>query len=216
MADHPRLRDRWIATVLRFHRLVLVLAVVITALAGWLASRLHVDSDLRSLLPSGDPVLVSLDRIETSFGTLGSVNIVVRGGTVDQRHAFADAVADKVADSELVRDVEYRLRSDFFADHALYYLADPEIRRRAWLGRLDHPAWTSDPNDGHAAIVRLDERRKLTRRDMALLRIPLCGQSGMEHDWQPQTLALLVDQHHFRRERVEVVISGIQLESTHT
>ncbi len=129
MADHPRLRDRWIATVLRFHRLVLVLAVVITALAGWLASRLHVDSDLRSLLPSGDPVLVSLDRIETSFGTLGSVNIVVRGGTVDQRHAFADAVADKVADSELVRDVEYRLRSDFFADHALYYLADPEMEQ---------------------------------------------------------------------------------------
>lgn len=42
-----------------------------------------------------------------------------------------------------------------------HYLADPEIRRRAWLGRLDHPAWTSDPNDGHAAIVRLDERRKL-------------------------------------------------------
>jgi predicted RND superfamily exporter protein len=129
LADHPRLRDRWIAWVLRFHRLVLILAVVVTAAAGWLASRLHVDSDLRSLLPSGDPVLVSLDRIETSFGTLGSVNIVVRDGTVAQRHAFADAVAEKVAHSELVRDVEYRLRSDFFADHALYYLADPEMEQ---------------------------------------------------------------------------------------
>jgi predicted RND superfamily exporter protein len=129
LADHPRLRDRWIAWVLRFHRLVLVLAVVVTAFAGWLASRLHVDSDLRSLLPSGDPVLVSLDRIETSFGALGSVNIVVRAGTVAQRHAFADALAERISHSELVRDVEYRLRSDFFADHALYYLADPEMEQ---------------------------------------------------------------------------------------
>lgn len=42
-----------------------------------------------------------------------------------------------------------------------HYLADPDIRRRAWLGRLDHPAWTSDPNRGHHAIVRLDQRHKL-------------------------------------------------------
>ena len=42
-----------------------------------------------------------------------------------------------------------------------HYLADPEVRRRAWLGRLDHPAWTSDPNAGHDAVVRLDRRRKL-------------------------------------------------------
>ncbi|MBK7824520.1 MMPL family transporter [Nannocystis sp.] len=129
LADSPRLRDRWIAWVLRFHRLVLILAVVVTALAGWIASRLHVDSDLRSLLPSGDPVLVSLDRIESSFGALGSVNIVVKGGSVAQRHAFADALAERASHSELVRDVEYRLRSDFFADHALYYLADAEMEQ---------------------------------------------------------------------------------------
>jgi len=42
-----------------------------------------------------------------------------------------------------------------------HYLADPDIRRRAWLGRLDHPAWTSDPNAGHDAIVALDRRGKL-------------------------------------------------------
>ena len=42
-----------------------------------------------------------------------------------------------------------------------HYLADPEIRKRAWLGRLDHPAWTTEPNAGHDAIVRLDRRHKL-------------------------------------------------------
>ena len=31
-----------------------------------------------------------------------------------------------------------------------YYVADPEIRRRAWQERLRHPAWTARPNAGHA------------------------------------------------------------------
>jgi len=39
-----------------------------------------------------------------------------------------------------------------------YYVADPDIRRRAWLGRLDHPAWAAEPNAGHRAIVELDRR----------------------------------------------------------
>ena len=117
---------------------MLILAVVLTAVAGWLASRLHIDSDLRSLLPAGDPVLVSLDRIETSFGALGSVNIVVKDGTPEQRHAFADELAARIATSELVRNVEYRLRSEFFADHALYYFSDVEMERLTELVS----AWT--------------------------------------------------------------------------
>ncbi|MBA3720013.1 MAG: NAD-dependent deacetylase [Nocardioidaceae bacterium] len=32
------------------------------------------------------------------------------------------------------------------------YLADPEVRRRAWRSRRDHPAWGARPNAGHEAI----------------------------------------------------------------
>jgi NAD-dependent protein deacetylase/lipoamidase len=42
-----------------------------------------------------------------------------------------------------------------------YYTADPEIRRRSWQSRLDHPAWTARPNAGHAAIADLERRGKL-------------------------------------------------------
>ncbi len=41
------------------------------------------------------------------------------------------------------------------------YVADPEVRRRAWRGRLDSPVWSAEPNPGHRALVRLEERRKL-------------------------------------------------------
>lgn len=41
------------------------------------------------------------------------------------------------------------------------YLADPQVRRSAWLNRLDSPAWTAEPNRGHQAIVQLERRGKL-------------------------------------------------------
>jgi NAD-dependent deacetylase len=42
-----------------------------------------------------------------------------------------------------------------------HYVADPQIRRKSWQSRLDHPAWTARPNEGHAAIAELEHRGKL-------------------------------------------------------
>jgi NAD-dependent deacetylase len=41
------------------------------------------------------------------------------------------------------------------------YLAEPEVRKAAWRGRLDHPAWRARPNAGHLALVALERRGKL-------------------------------------------------------
>lgn len=41
------------------------------------------------------------------------------------------------------------------------YLDDADLRRRAWLNRLDTPVWTAEPNSGHEAIVALERARKL-------------------------------------------------------
>jgi NAD-dependent deacetylase len=42
-----------------------------------------------------------------------------------------------------------------------YYVADPEVRRKSWRSRLEHPAWNARPNAGHAALVALERRGKL-------------------------------------------------------
>jgi NAD-dependent deacetylase len=42
-----------------------------------------------------------------------------------------------------------------------YYMADPAVRKRAWKGRLEHPAWHARPNAGHRALVELERRGKL-------------------------------------------------------
>lgn len=41
------------------------------------------------------------------------------------------------------------------------YLADPEVRRRAWRFRRDHPAWHAEPNGAHAALVELERAGRL-------------------------------------------------------
>lgn len=42
-----------------------------------------------------------------------------------------------------------------------HYMSDPEVRRRSWQMRLDHPSWLAQPNAGHRALVELERRGKL-------------------------------------------------------
>lgn len=41
------------------------------------------------------------------------------------------------------------------------YVADPELRKQAWINRRDHPAWTAQPNAGHRALVELENAGRL-------------------------------------------------------
>ncbi len=42
-----------------------------------------------------------------------------------------------------------------------HYLADPDVRVRAWQTRISSPAWAAQPNAGHQALVELERRGKL-------------------------------------------------------
>jgi NAD-dependent protein deacetylase/lipoamidase len=42
-----------------------------------------------------------------------------------------------------------------------YYMCDPDVRKLAWQGRLEHPAWSAAPNAGHRALVELESRGRL-------------------------------------------------------
>jgi NAD-dependent deacetylase len=41
------------------------------------------------------------------------------------------------------------------------YMTDPDVRRLAWQGRVNHPAWHARPNAGHLALVALERLGKL-------------------------------------------------------
>lgn len=132
-----RLRDWWIEQVIRHHVLVLLLGLLLTVLGVWRASLLELDSDLRALLPRDHAVVEAIDHVEQNFGMVGSINVVVRDGTLEARHAFADAIAQELAGDPLLREVDHRIVGDFFVEHALYYLDDADMsalieRVEAW------------------------------------------------------------------------------------
>ncbi len=41
------------------------------------------------------------------------------------------------------------------------YVADPDLRKRAWQNRLASPMWDSQPNAGHRALVELERSGRL-------------------------------------------------------
>lgn len=41
------------------------------------------------------------------------------------------------------------------------YLADPELRKVAWQNRVNSPNWHAAPNDGHRAIVSIEQAGRL-------------------------------------------------------
>src|SRR5438094_8985564 len=42
-----------------------------------------------------------------------------------------------------------------------HYMADPDVRKKAWQDRLTSPTWNATPNAGHEAFVILEKRGKL-------------------------------------------------------
>ncbi len=42
-----------------------------------------------------------------------------------------------------------------------HYLADPDLRRLSWRNRVENPAWTAQPNDGHRALLHLERTGRL-------------------------------------------------------
>jgi NAD-dependent deacetylase len=41
------------------------------------------------------------------------------------------------------------------------YRDDPDLRRRSWQARLEHPVWQAEPNDAHRALVSLERDGRL-------------------------------------------------------
>lgn len=42
-----------------------------------------------------------------------------------------------------------------------HYMSDREVRVAAWQSRLEHPAWTAQPNAGHLALADLERKGRL-------------------------------------------------------
>lgn len=161
--------------VLAHHKLILLVAAVLTLISGFFAAKLPIESDLRNLLPRTHPVVQNLEDVEERVGSIGSINVVVKGGTPEARHAFTEALAGEFEGDPMLESIDYRLDTDFFLVHALYYLSDEEFedleeRFAAWqhyeVCTAAPDICTEDPDpDAEARLSKFIENKKTEATD---------------------------------------------------
>lgn len=95
---------------------------------------------------------MSLDRVRAWIDDAQTITVLTGAGVSTESgipdYRGPNGAWTKDPDSAKYVDIEY-------------YVADPEIRRRAWIRRGEHQAWTVEPNPAHHALVTLENRGKL-------------------------------------------------------
>lgn len=101
-----------------------------------------VDAQLRDVVAAAHAIVGSARRITVLTGA----GISTESGIPDFRGP--QGVWTKDPDAEKLATLQH-------------YLAEPDVRRRAWQNRLRHGAFTATPNLGHAALVELERQERL-------------------------------------------------------
>jgi NAD-dependent deacetylase len=96
----------------------------------------------------GDPVARAADLVARArrITVLTGAGISTESGIPDFRGPHGTWTRDPAAER---------------MSHIDAYVNDPQVRRRAWQARRDHPVWTAQPNPGHRALVTLERAGRL-------------------------------------------------------
>ncbi len=128
----------------RWPRTVLVVALLTWVLAGLLATRVRIDTDLLSLVPKDNEIVSNFSTTVERFGSVDTLLAVVRLDPTKDREpvlAFTDFLAENLRDSDLINWVEYRME-------------DPAVKA---VPLLDRATLFLDPESLDLLLDRLDD-----------------------------------------------------------
>ncbi len=120
----------------RLHpRLVVVAAVLAWVVAGLLATRVDVETDILSLVPRNNPVVEGFKKTVERFGSVDTLLVVIHldpERPLERTLDFADSLASSLRDWDLIDWVEYRVDSTAEAavpllDRATLFLDPKEL-----------------------------------------------------------------------------------------
>ncbi len=155
-----------------YHRgtpIILLLAVLLTVGAAFLAKNLTLDSELERLLPESASSVQGLERLEEAYGRqIGRLAIVVEGPDVAANQKIVDGLRDHLTESDLVTDVEATRPTAFFKQRRLMYLgledarevADRVEKRIKWEKRQANPMFVSLGGDDPPEVDLSDIEEK--------------------------------------------------------
>lgn len=126
--------------IYRFHKTILILSVFLTLVAIILATRLKLDLNLFSLLPSDNPsVDVFFDVVETIGIQSTLIALVEMPQNVDQKdsEAIVEYLSKKYAQSRLITEIEYKNETrQLFNLFQIYMEHFPQLLKAGDLNKL--------------------------------------------------------------------------------
>ncbi len=129
----------------RFPRAVIALSLATWVVAGLLATRINVETDILSLVPQHNRAVQNFKSTIERFGTVDTLLVVVRLGPEEHRErelAFADHLAAGLQSWQLIEWVEYRVDNSIeiiqpLLGRAVLFMDPDEVE--AMIAELDDP-----------------------------------------------------------------------------
>jgi len=122
----------YVAFLERRARLVLALAVLVAAISAWLASRLELKTNVAELLPSRDPAVIELERLQRSLDATAVLQIAIEGPDRAVNHALAEKLTARLRalppDTISTAAWEVRAEKKFFEDRRWLYLSVADLQ----------------------------------------------------------------------------------------
>jgi len=121
--------------VVKYHVLVLIVALITTAAGLYLATKLEIDSDYSKLIPEHYDSVQALERVRERVGGEGSdVAVGIISPSFEASKAFADALIPRAMQmtrrgetSPYLGSVEYERETDFLKNNALFFATNDEL-----------------------------------------------------------------------------------------
>ncbi len=100
----------------------LVVALVVTALAGVLAAGLKFDSSYEALLPENTPEMANADRVREKTGGTRNIVLAISGKDPEARIVFGRKLLKKLRNIKRITSVNLEFDLEFFEDRGLWLM----------------------------------------------------------------------------------------------
>ncbi len=113
--------------ILRHYILIIVVAVVATAIGGFYTSNLTLQSDLSVLLPNSFESVKALNRIKEEVGGVGQLRLLIETKDFSAAKKFAQELEPKLLASPMIKYAEYKNNVRFYKKNAVLFLEQSEL-----------------------------------------------------------------------------------------
>lgn len=118
-----RFAARLVGLIERRAGTIVLLGLIVSVLATWLATNLRIDQDLKILLPPDAPALERLDALEGRMGNLNDLIVAIRSPSREANLRFGAAIQQRLEARDDIRFSLFHQDRAFFEKNALLFLS---------------------------------------------------------------------------------------------